>query len=150
MVGSLYGSIRNQLSGLVTRAKNALGIHSPSRVFADEIGANIPEGVAQGIAAHMDSPIDAINQVNKGMLDAAAQNVDGIQLERSLMVNHGLKTASTGAEIGGLSMKLDKILTAIERGQVLMLDGDALVGGTVDRYDAVMGQRRMLAARGAV
>jgi hypothetical protein len=84
------------------------------------------------------------------MLDAAARNVDGIQLERSLMVNHGLKAASAGAEIGGLSIKLDKILTAIERGQVLMLDGEALVGGTVDRYDAVMGQRRMLAARGAV
>lgn len=150
MIGSLYSSIRNQLSGLVDRAKSALGIHSPSKVFADEIGANIPEGVAQGIAAHMGSPIDAINQVNKGMLDAAAQNVDGIQLERSLMVTHGLKTASAGAEIGGLSMKLDKILTAIERGQVLMLDGDALVGGTVDRYDAVMGQRRLLAARGAV
>lgn len=150
MVSSLYSSIRNALSGLVDRAKNALGIHSPSKVFADEIGANIPEGVAQGIEAHMGSPVAAITHVNEEMLDAATKNVDGIQLERSLMVNHGLKAASAGAEIGGLSMKLDKILTAIERGQVLMLDGDALVGGTVDRYDAAMGQRRLLAARGAV
>ena len=150
MVSSLYSSIKNALSGLVTRAKNALGIHSPSKVFADEIGANIPEGVAQGIEAHMGAPVDAIKDVNQEMLDAAARNVDGIQLERSLMVNHGLKAASAGAEIGGLSMKLDRILAAIERGQVLMLDGDALVGGTVDRYDAAMGQRRLLAARGAV
>ena len=50
----------------------------------------------------------------------------------------------------GLIGKLDKILDAIERGQVLTIDGDALVGATAERTDSALGQRRMLTARGAV
>lgn len=45
--------------------------------------------------------------------------------------------------------KLDRILEAIAAGQVLLLDGDALVGATADRMDNALGQRRALAARGA-
>lgn len=55
MVGSLYSSITNALSGLVDKAKNALGIHSPSRVFRDEIGVMVGRGMALGIddSAHV-------------------------------------------------------------------------------------------------
>ena len=55
MVGSLYSSITNALSGLVDKAKNALGIHSPSRVFRDEVGAMVGRGMALGIddSAHV-------------------------------------------------------------------------------------------------
>ena len=38
------------LGGVVTKAvKDALGIHSPSRVMRDEVGKFIPEGIAVGI-----------------------------------------------------------------------------------------------------
>ncbi len=44
---------RNQVesffSGIVDGVKDALGIHSPSRVFADEVGKWIPPGVGEGI-----------------------------------------------------------------------------------------------------
>jgi tape measure domain-containing protein len=55
MVGSLYSSITNALSGLVDKAKSALGIHSPSRVFRDEVGAMVGRGMALGIddSAHV-------------------------------------------------------------------------------------------------
>lgn len=49
MVGSLYSSITRTLSGLVDKAKNALGIHSPSRVFRDQIGVMVGRGMALGI-----------------------------------------------------------------------------------------------------
>ena len=49
MVGSLYSSITRALSGLVDKAKNALGIHSPSRVFRDQIGVMVGRGMALGI-----------------------------------------------------------------------------------------------------
>jgi hypothetical protein len=45
---------------------------------------------------------------------------------------------------------LDKILTAMEKGQVILLDGDAVVGGTANRMDTALGQRRILASRGAI
>lgn len=53
MVSSLYSSIKNSLSGLVNKAKSALGIHSPSKVFANEIGKWIPPGIGEGIKAEM-------------------------------------------------------------------------------------------------
>jgi tRNA U34 2-thiouridine synthase MnmA/TrmU len=46
--------------------------------------------------------------------------------------------------------QLDKILAAIERGQILTIDGKALVGATAGNMDNTLGQRRALAARGAL
>ena len=53
MISSLYSSIKNALSGLVDKAKSALGIHSPSKVFADSVGAWIPKGIGSGIDEEM-------------------------------------------------------------------------------------------------
>lgn len=149
MVSKLYSSIKNALSGLVNKAKNALGINSPSKVFADEVGAGIPEGIAMGIEDHMDDPVKAVQQVNSGMLRAASGEVGGIQLERRLTQT---AAASAPASIlgGGVADKLDRILAAIEKGQILTIDGNALVGATAGRYDVALGKRRGLTARGAL
>lgn len=48
-VGYLYDSICNALSGLVDKAKEYLGIFSPSRVMAKEVGKFIPAGIGVGI-----------------------------------------------------------------------------------------------------
>lgn len=44
---------------------------------------------------------------------------------------------------------LERILAAIEHGQILVLDSDALVGGTVDKMDRALGSRRIMVQRGA-
>ena len=149
MVSNLYGSIKNALSGLVTKAKNALGINSPSRVFADEVGAGIPEGIAMGIEDHMDDPVKAVQEVNGGMLKAAAKEVGGIQMERRL-TQTAAATVPTISLGGGVAEKLDRILTAIQEGKILTIDGNALVGATAGRYDVTLGKRRALSARGAL
>lgn len=41
--------VRTWAADIATAAQEALGIHSPSRVFRDEVGAQIPAGVALGI-----------------------------------------------------------------------------------------------------
>ena len=77
--------------------------------------------------------------------------MDGLALERNLQnrtIQHAM-SVTTAADSSMLG-KLDKILTAIEKGQVIKLDSKALVGGTATMYDNALGQRRMLAARGAV
>ena len=149
MVGRLYSSIKSALSGLVTKAKNALGINSPSRVFADEVGAGIPEGIAMGIEDHMDDPVKAVQEVNGGMLKAAAKEVGGIQMERRL-TQTAAATVPTISLGGGVAEKLDRILTAIQEGKILTIDGNALVGATAGRYDVTLGKRRALSARGAL
>ena len=49
MKGWIEGKVSNFMGGIVSGAKKALGIHSPSRVFRDEVGKWIPEGVGVGI-----------------------------------------------------------------------------------------------------
>ena len=148
MIGALYSKIKSALSGLVDKAMSALGIASPSRVFRDKVGKFIPAGIAAGIEENMDDPVQAMQHVNAGMLDAAARSVGGIQLERQLSAP-AVSTVAAATTGSGLGDKLDRILAAIERGQILTIDGAALVGATADRYDAALGQQRILAARGA-
>lgn len=47
----LYSQVSGFFSGIVDGVKNTLGIHSPSRVFEEEVGKWIPAGVGEGIKA---------------------------------------------------------------------------------------------------
>ena len=161
MVGKLYSSIKKALSGLVDKAKKALGINSPSKVFADQVGRGIPEGVAVGVEQYTKVADKAVTGMTDDVLAAAnaelagsrmsAPHLNGMDLERSMQRRNVTAQAAAVAS-GGADMmaKLDKILVAIEKGQVLMLDGKTLVGSTAADYDKTLGQRRALAARGAL
>ena len=60
-----------------------------------------------------------------------------------------MRTANRMTAATANSAILNSILEAIKAGPVLFLDGDALVGGTVDRFNYKLGQLQVLAARGA-
>lgn len=49
-------------------AKDFLGIHSPSKVFRDQIGKWIPEGMAEGILGNIDSVRNAVGTVSNAAL----------------------------------------------------------------------------------
>ena len=70
-IGGLYNNIKNSLSGLVDKAKSALGIHSPSKVFADEVGKWIPEGIAVGISKNAKSALNAMKDLTADSLGSA-------------------------------------------------------------------------------
>lgn len=134
----------NVLGGI----KNFFGIESPSKVFRDEVGKMLPAGMAQGIEAGADKPLKAMADLTRDLL-SEADSPNGVTLERQMHHTFAAPEHLSSAQTGMLD-KLDKILTAIERGQILTLDGKALVGATADMTDSVLGQRRALAARGAV
>lgn len=70
-------------------AKSFLGIHSPSRRFREEVGAQIPAGEAQGIIENADMVEDAAAEVAERALDA------------SMDVNYNLpNTDSVSKDIG--------------------------------------------------
>lgn len=131
------------LSGI----KSFFGIASPSKEMA-QIGKFLDEGLAQGIANNMRDPIRAAQDMAKDVLGAT--EIDGPALERSLQINGSRAEAATAANSITMLDKLDKILSAIEKGQVIALDGKKLVGGTAALYDNALGQRRVLAGRGAI
>ena len=51
--GWFRSQVQSFFRGIVDGAKGALGIHSPSRVFRDEVGKWIPPGVGEGMDAAM-------------------------------------------------------------------------------------------------
>lgn len=74
MVGKLYDSIKDALSGLVDKAKDALGINSPSKVFKKEVGKWIPLGIAEGFAAAMPEAEKQMQNDIKNMTDELSSN----------------------------------------------------------------------------
>lgn len=77
MVGALYNSIYNALSGLVDKAKAALGINSPSKVFANIVGKAIPEGIAYGINKNVGLATKSVAKTAKAAVNAANAELSG-------------------------------------------------------------------------
>ena len=74
IVGGIVAGIRAAASTVVTEvtgvghlalsaARTALGIHSPSRVFADVVGRQIPAGIAMGVNAGAPMAQDAVSGI---------------------------------------------------------------------------------------
>lgn len=157
LVTGLWNGINNKLawlkskissftSSVLNSIKAFFGVNSPSKETA-WIGEMLDEGLSEGMLDHMSNPVKAMQRVSGGVLDAA-NDINGLTLGRQLQTTFSGSAAPTTG--GSVLDKLDRILDAIERGQVLTIDGDQLVGATADRYDRRLGQQRALAARGAV
>lgn len=142
-LGWLKSKISGFASSVLDSIKGFFGVHSPSTETA-WIGDMLDEGLAEGMLDNAGKPVSAMKKVTGGVLDAA-QNINGLTLGGQLQSNFPGASADTD-----LGAKLDRILAAIERGQIITIDGEQLVGATADRYDRRLGQRRMLAARGAL
>ena len=158
LVSGLWNGINNKLawlkkkiksftSSVLDSIKSFFGVNSPSKETA-WVGDMLDQGLAKGVLDNARDPIKAMQRVSGGVLDAATNGVDGLSLSRALS-RPATASAAPAAADGGLGAKLDKILAAIEKGQVLAIDGDQLVGATAGRMDKILGQRRALAARGA-
>lgn len=147
MTGWVIGKIQSFGDSVLGGIKRFFGIKSPSRVFRDEVGKMLGLGLAEGIEDSTDAPVKAMADLSAGVLDEAA-DFNGLTLERQLQHTFAGPEAAGGDS--GVLGALDKILAAIERGQVIALDGDALVGATAGKIDRALGQRRALVARGAV
>lgn len=144
--------IKNKIKGWVGDVtkflKKLFGINSPSKVTA-YMGEMLDEGLAVGIEDNADAPKDAMSDVSSDVISAAG-HVDGVAIERHVQNSYSVNAAAASAQNAGLIDKLDKILAAIERGQILTIDGNALVGATANTMNSALGQRRVLAGRGAV
>lgn len=144
---SLKRGISSTCDNIVGWFQSKLKINSPSKLIADKIGKGIAEGLGYGVEQNEDEAIKPMNKVVNRMISGAGSSSMSQDLQDRLASGAmSITSAGDGTVLG----KLDKILTAIERGQIIALDGKTLVGSTVNAYDTALGQRRMLAARGAI
>ena len=71
---NLYNAMRNIASKALNAAKEKLGIHSPSRVFANEVGQWIPKGVTVGIEANAGNTLKAIRDYANSLVEEIDTN----------------------------------------------------------------------------
>ena len=94
--GALTGWLGNMAKGLIDGVKGALGIGSPSRLFADRIGKWIPAGITLGVERAMPKAMAFMGRMSTELIEAA--NMDSLTSRLALEGNpggFGLGTGST-------------------------------------------------------
>ncbi len=71
-VGRAIDTVKRAMADIVNGAKKALGIASPSTVFAAAVGAQIPAGIEQGIQAGLPSLQSLLNNVTQPVVAGGA------------------------------------------------------------------------------
>lgn len=85
-VGAIISAAKDAAESALRAAKKALGIHSPSRVFEDEVGKMIDLGLAGGIQKHADIVSGSMKELSRstiGMFDVAEDDFS-IKTSRSV------------------------------------------------------------------
>lgn len=62
-IGAAVNAAKSAASNVVNAAKSALGIHSPSRVFRDEVGKMIPAGLGKGVETNMNLAVNPVQRM---------------------------------------------------------------------------------------
>lgn len=147
----------NQLVAQAEKAAQAKAkIHSPSRLFRDEVGFWIGAGVASGIdksAARVAKSVDFIKDLASPLasdiLTAGDFALSDMQasLSTTASVNHAPQTISyvndNTANQNSMMARMDELISHVKDGKRLYMDGKE-VGRTVDRH---LGQNTQLRSR---
>lgn len=144
-VGAIVDSAKNAALSALDSAKNALGIHSPSRLFRDEVGAMIGLGLAGGIS-------DTEPTVAKNASQLAASTTapfsgvgftDPLKISGATTANVVPNTADATADEARRSDIAAGVLAALRAMPALqvMLDGRTLAGELAPDLDAALGER---------
>lgn len=150
-------SAANQLVAQAEKAAQAKAkIHSPSRLFRDEVGWWIGAGVAVGIdrsagmvAKSVDFIKDLASPLASDILTAGDFALSDIQasLSTTTAVNHAPQTISyvndNTANQNSFMTKMDELISHVKDGKNIYMDGKE-VGRSVDRH---LGQNTQLRSR---
>ena len=149
--GAVGAAAIAQIRAAVNAAKKEAEINSPSKKTM-EIGEGLGEGAEVGIENKTEDVKRASTKQMSAVLDAYRPEEVGAQKAlRHVAEQQTARQVNTQMAAAGSSAPLlEKILTAIEQGQILTIDGDTLVGATSNKMDSALGRRRALAARGAI
>ena len=75
MAANVVDSIVGVAQGAIDGAKRFLGIHSPSRVFRDEVGKQISRGLAAGVTADQGKAVKAVEDLSKAVAKAGEKAI---------------------------------------------------------------------------
>ena len=92
--GALTGWLGSMARGLIDGVKSALGIGSPSRLFADRIGKWIPAGITLGVEKAMPKAKAFMSNMSTELIDAT--NMDSLTSRLALEGNPGALGSGLG------------------------------------------------------
>ena len=148
---SLYAKAKSMVSGIIAAMRQEADSHSPSRKMIS-FGEDMGEGAEIGIDNMTGDVERAATRQASAILDAySSQEVAGQKALRHVADQQSARQI-TGqmAAANANGPMLERILGAIEKGQVLLLDGNTLVGATAGKMDNTLGQRQVMVGRGAL
>lgn len=107
---SLFNSLKNLASNALNAAKNALGIHSPSTVFRDEVGRYITLGIARGVMADAAT----LNNTISSLVDIPNVKVSsGLGLDANSNSIYATSQLNAATETNNLGSKLDMLISLL-------------------------------------
>ena len=118
--GWLAGKVSSFASGILDGMKSALGIHSPSRLFRDQVGKYIARGIGVGFESEMGN---VTRQMRDAMPDASAFPIGGTMGPAYCQ--------SAGAGLGGYGGTVDAVVEALGRVHIVL--DDEVAGKFVER-----------------
>lgn len=105
----LKKKVQNLASSLLSAAKSALGIHSPSKLFRDAVGLNIGYGVGEGIEAAEGSVLGSV----AGVADAISKEFNANEYSVGGVVSNaevdGALTAFSDKIAGSFAALMDRM-----------------------------------------
>lgn len=102
-------NVKGFFKGIVDGAKSALGIHSPSTVFANEIGIYLPPGVTNGFKSAMPAMLRNI----QGMLNKGVNNLSINDIAVSMVGSVGDFSSAVKSMYNDIAVWFDSIDTRI-------------------------------------
>ena len=122
-VGNLVGAATKAAKAALDAIKSTLGISSPSKVFADEVGKMIPAGIALGITGNTSLISDAMNRTGLGALAAGRGAIGGAALGRGGQQVFTLQIGS------GADSAMGTAIARLAQQGKLKITANAVVGG---------------------
>lgn len=104
----LTGKVKSLATSLLDGAKDALGIHSPSKLFRDLVGKMIPQGIGVGITAEMPTLQSDLKEELQGMTTKVAAEVNPVTA-----VKNTAKISTIGGEVSTKQIAKDRDITVI-------------------------------------
>lgn len=146
---SMVGWLKNMISGWVgdvlSFIKGLFGIHSPSKVFRDQVGVYLAKGIGVGFSDGMDS-------VAKDMEDSIPTSFD---VSPALDYNYGILRHNSvlsdrGVDYNSIGIALANALKNVKIKHVSMLNGQIVAEEIFPLIDDMFGDKLALANRGAL
>ena len=149
MAETLKSKARSLVSGFISAARKEADSHSPSRKMI-AFGEDMGEGAVIGIENKTEDAVDAAQSQVRDILGAYEEENRMTQrtmnaVSRTASVNQSRQSSAGNKAILD---RMNAILSAIEAGHVILLDGKTLVGKTAAEMDAALGKRRVMTERG--